>query len=191
MPLTGAQAKLLHEALISAFDFQGLRQLMAYDLDEQLENVVGNGPLDTVVYELIEWLDHHGRVDDFIRAAVQARPHNQQMVAVAAILSAPASVIAIGGGGQPYDGPRRARLRAALLEQFPKRVDLAILLDDSLSQDLDAVASTANQTEAAFELTQWFGVDLRHRLEPFLAEAIKRRPNATDLIALHTELFKT
>jgi hypothetical protein len=88
-----------------------------------------------------------------------------------------------------YDGRRRSRLRAALLEQFPKRSELAILLDDTLSENLDATVNSTNHTEATFELTKWLGVDIQGRLKPFLAEAIKRRPNASELKALYTELF--
>src|SRR4051812_4333590 len=114
--LSGANARQLHEALVSAFDFQGLRQLMAYDLDEVLENVVGSGALDTVVYELIEWADRNGRVEDLIKAAAQNRPRNQQIADVAQALLAPpaaAGAAAATPGAAAYDGPRRARLRAA------------------------------------------------------------------------------
>jgi SEFIR domain/Sel1 repeat/Effector-associated domain 1 len=89
-----------------------------------------------------------------------------------------------------YDGPRRKRLRAALLEQFPKRSDLAILLDDTLSQDLDATVNSTNQTDATFELTKWLWIDVQGRLKPFLAEAMNRRPNAAELKALYVELFE-
>ncbi len=187
MALSGAQAKLLHEALVSAFSFQDFRQLMAYDLDEILEQVVGQGPLDQVVYDLIEWADRNDRVNDLVRAAVQNRPQNLQVKAVATQLLTPAAPPAAGAA--TYDGPRRSRLRAALLDQFPKRSELAILLDDTLSVNLDATVNNTNHTEATFELTKWLGVDIQGRLKPFLAEAMKRRPNATELKALYTELF--
>lgn len=187
--LSGAEAKMLHDALMSAFSFHDLRQLMAYDLNEDLDAVVGSGPLNKVVYDLIEWAKQNNRVEDLLRAAAQNRPHNEKIQAVCAQLLAPAAPAPTGGAS--YDGGRRGRLRAALLEQFPKRNEIAMLLDDTLSIDLEAMVSSAgtNYAEAAFELTKWLGVDIQTRLKPFLAEAVRRRPNAVELKALYTELF--
>jgi hypothetical protein len=83
--------------------------------------------------------------------------------------------------GTTLDGPGRARLRAVLLDQFPTRADLEMLLSDSLSQNLDAVAGGSNLMETVFNLIRWAAVDPRGRLQPLLAEAVKQRPHNMEL----------
>ena len=87
-----------------------------------------------------------------------------------------------------YDGGRRKRLREALLSSFPKRKQLAMLLDDALSRNLNEISDTGDFAADTHEVTVSFRSDLK-ALRLFLEEAIKQRPNATDLKALYSELF--
>jgi len=177
----------LHAAIVSAFTYVDLAMLLKFDLAENLDHLVPNGPVNQVVFDLIQWGEQTGRTEELIRAAVRQRPHNPQVKAVADLLL-PATPPPPTGGAA-FDGPRRARLRAMLLEQFPKRSELAMLLDDTLSQSLDQIEGGSNLTETVFELAQWLAVDLNKRLQPLLEEAKKRRPNSAELAALHRELF--
>ncbi len=120
----------------------------------------------------------------------RARPNNAEIRAAAAeLLPTSASECQPATGTAKLDGPRRARLCAALLDQFPSRAALKILLDDSLSVNLDSVSTASNLTETVFDLIQWASVDPQGLLQPLLREAVRARPNAAELQAIKTELF--
>src|SRR5262245_13789164 len=160
MTLKGPQAKKLHDAILSGFSGSDLEQLVRLELDEQLDNIVRPGPLSAIVLELIQWADRQGRVNDLILAIQQARPNNTQVQAAAKALLAPAAAEPRPAAGTAaLDGPRRARLRAVLLDQFPTRNVLAMLVDDSLSVNLDTVSTGTNLTEVVFALIQWASLD--------------------------------
>jgi tetratricopeptide (TPR) repeat protein len=81
--LTGAQRKLLKAALVSAFNFDTLRELMSDSLNEELENIVDKGPFNQVVHDLIVWADHNGRLNELVCAALEERPRNLRVKAIA------------------------------------------------------------------------------------------------------------
>jgi hypothetical protein len=124
-----------------------------------------------------------------IRAIQRARPNNPEITAVANELLPPTAGTPPASGTAKLDGPRRARLRAALLDQFPSRAALKILVDDSLSVNLDSVSTASSLTEVVFDLIQWAAIDPQGQLRPLLTEAVKQRPNSTELQALKAELF--
>lgn len=88
-----------------------------------------------------------------------------------------------------FAGDQRRRLRGVLVEQFPNRSDLAMLLDDTLGKALNAVTGGENHTDVCFHLVQWLWIDPLGRLRPFLAHAVSERPNNTALKAVQRELF--
>ena len=146
-------------------------------------------PLDSVVFTLIQWADQQGRIQDLIQAVRRARPHNTEIQSVAESLLAPARGPAPRPGTARLDGAYRARLRAALIDQFPTPSALAMLVDDSLSVNLGAIARGSNLTETVFELIQWASIDPQRQLRPLLTEAVRQRPHSAQLKALQTELF--
>ena len=82
--LTGNQRELLVNALVDDFDRQELEMLMAFRLGERLGNIVDvSGPLDAIVFRLLQWAERMGRTEELVRAAVQARPKNAALRAVA------------------------------------------------------------------------------------------------------------
>jgi hypothetical protein len=85
-------------------------------------------------------------------------------------------------------GQFRSRLREVLLDQFPTRGDLEMLLSDCLTKNLDAVAGGSNLEEIVFNLIRWAVIDPPGRLQPLLTEAVKGRPNSTDLAVLLHQL---
>src|SRR5262245_12790970 len=190
MALSADQTKKLHAAILAGFSGNDLEQLVRFELNERLDNLVRPGALTDVVLGLIDWADKQGRVEELVQAVQRARPANKEFQRLAGAVIAPAVGEAKPlDGAAPLDGPRRARLRAVLLDQFPTRNVLAMLVDDSLSVNLQTVSDASNLTEIVFALIQWASIDSEKRLRPLLAEAVKQRPNSKELAALQTELF--
>jgi hypothetical protein len=84
IPLTGPQMATLSDSVLQSFSESDLEQLMLFDLNVHLRQVVGGGPLSQVVFNLIVWLNAQGRIDEFLNAIAQRRPRNaglQQVVA--------------------------------------------------------------------------------------------------------------
>jgi hypothetical protein len=99
MPLTGDQARQLHDAILSAFSRSDLEQLIRHELNEGLDAIAGSGPLSEVVFELILWADQRGRTEELIRAVQRARPVNPEIQSAAAVLLASLEV------STPHAGP--------------------------------------------------------------------------------------
>ena len=189
MRLTGAQTKQLHDAILSAFSGSDLEQLVKFELNERLDNITPNGALGLVVFNLIQWAEREGRTEELTRTVQRARPNNDEIRSVAKALLSPVGVPSPRPGTARLDGAYRARLRSALIDQFPTRSALAMLVDASLSVNLDGIARESNLTETVFELIQWASIDPQGQLRPLLAEAVRQRPNSDELKALTTELF--
>jgi hypothetical protein len=81
MTLTGEQERELRDAICDAFDVGELAQLVRYRLGETLESVVESGPLQSVVFNLINAYRRRGRVDELVRAIFHERPRNPLVVA--------------------------------------------------------------------------------------------------------------
>jgi hypothetical protein len=110
MALDPARRKQLQQALLSAFPRTGdLTQLVRFGLDQNLEAIVGDGPLGQVVFALIDWAEAEGRLDDLLAEAGAERPNNPALkayLAAAAVAPAPsAPPPAPGGGGVAFYGP--------------------------------------------------------------------------------------
>jgi tetratricopeptide (TPR) repeat protein len=87
MKLSGAQRKELHKALSHAFPERPvLAQMVRYGLDVALSDITEAGSLNIAVYELIEWADRRGRLDELIRAALDANPTNPELRTTASVL---------------------------------------------------------------------------------------------------------
>jgi hypothetical protein len=187
--LKGPQAEQLRDAILSAFSGADLEQLLRFDLNLRLGDIVPNGPMNQIVFNLIDWVERQGRTEELIQALQRSRPNNRQFQAVAESVVSPAPAPARRPRKAKPDGAFRARLREALIDQFPTRSALAMLVDDTLSLNLEAVSPATNLTETVFELIQWASVDPQGRLRPLLEEAVKRRRHSDELKALRDELF--
>ena len=87
MKLSGSQKAALQKALNSAFRRSGdLKQMVTFGLDENLEAIAGTGALEDVIFELIEWADSRGRVEDLLTAAQNANSTNPDLAAFMATL---------------------------------------------------------------------------------------------------------
>jgi F-box protein 11 len=84
MPLTGDQSERLNKLLVSAFPtFADLKRLTQYNLEVQLDAIVGNSNTTDAAFELVNWAVAHGRLDDLIRGAVKENPDRQDLRAFA------------------------------------------------------------------------------------------------------------
>jgi hypothetical protein len=189
LQLTGPQAMKLQMALLSAFSFDELRMLVKFELNEDLDVLVGRGALQEVVYDLIQWSNRQGRAEDLIRAALRARPWNPQIQEVAKDLLPPETPPAAQPKKATFDGSFRARMRGIIKDQFPSEIQVAMLLDASLSVALTDVATGGNLPEILFKLIEWMKIDVDSRVKPFLAQAVMERPNSTELKMLYRDLF--
>jgi hypothetical protein len=84
MTLTTNQREQLYEALLSAFDSRDvLERMVRLDLGETLEKIA-TGNLRKVVFDLLEWAEREGRMEDLIRGAYKFNPGNPQLRTFAA-----------------------------------------------------------------------------------------------------------
>lgn len=74
--LTGRQVGEFQRALLSAFDYARLRQMVRIELDESLEAIALTGNLEIRVFDLIEWAEMEGRTQDLVDGAVASVPGN-------------------------------------------------------------------------------------------------------------------
>jgi V8-like Glu-specific endopeptidase len=74
-------------ALIHAFGEGELTMLAQFRLNVNLDNIVGQGPLQKRVFELIGWCDREGRIDELFVSALAERPNNPKLKALAATLA--------------------------------------------------------------------------------------------------------
>jgi 5'-methylthioadenosine/S-adenosylhomocysteine nucleosidase len=82
--LKGPQLRQLSEALLSAFPMRSaLAQMVLIGLDKNLDAIAGEGSLTSVVFELIQWAESHGRRADLLNAARAQNPDNPQLAEVA------------------------------------------------------------------------------------------------------------
>src|SRR5258708_23902306 len=85
LKIDGMQRKHLQNALLSAFpSWLDLKQMVDFELNENLDSIVRNSNLKHTVFELIKWAEAHGRMNDLIRAALKANPDNLELHAFAA-----------------------------------------------------------------------------------------------------------
>lgn len=82
MELSGEQCKEFCDALVDAFpDDTNLAMMVKFKLDEDLETIVGKGPLNQVTFKLIQWAEAQGRLEDLIRGAYKENPGNSKLKA--------------------------------------------------------------------------------------------------------------
>lgn len=72
--LTGAQVGALQAALLDAFDRLALAQMLRVQMEADLDVVAGNGPLQDVVFTLIQWAERTGRTAELVAGARAANP---------------------------------------------------------------------------------------------------------------------
>lgn len=84
MPLTGRQIKELQAALLDAFDYSSLKQMVLTELGTDLEEVALGGSLTEVTLKLITWAEQNGRTQALVAGAVNANQGNTRLQQFAA-----------------------------------------------------------------------------------------------------------
>jgi hypothetical protein len=79
VPMPGVDFGEFQEGLAEAFDEDELTALLRIRLNIQLRKIVKPAAFDTVVFELLEWLERQGREPELARAAYTARPNNDKL----------------------------------------------------------------------------------------------------------------
>ncbi|MDY3558401.1 effector-associated domain EAD1-containing protein [Gemmata sp. JC673] len=166
-------------ALLGAFGFDALVRLAANELKVDLNAISPRGSTSDAIEALVRWAQQNGRIGDLFAAASVLRPNNPQLAGRP-----------VGVPGNPTAAHElRQRLRGLLLDQFPKRSDLSMLLDDAVGVDLDTVAAPADELESVcYKVVKWLWIDPKDRLRPVVELAAERRRANTELRALLAEL---
>jgi|SRR5579871_128898 len=80
MQLNGGQLKQFQQVLVSAFpSINALRIMVRVGLQENLEAIVGSGSLSTVVFDLIEWAQACGRLQELMEKAYHENSGNPEL----------------------------------------------------------------------------------------------------------------
>src|SRR5207253_6374689 len=77
--LSGAQRRDLLNALVSAFpSISDLRQMVSFELGQNLEQIAGLRDLNSTVFDLLTWAEARGQMAALIQGAVNANPGNPE-----------------------------------------------------------------------------------------------------------------
>lgn len=142
MELRGDQFKQLREALQDAYRGKPkLKLLLREELNEQPNNIVGDGNLEEIVTELIEWAEEQGKLDKLVSAAIRRNPGNYRLrlfVESFGILPSEAKRVAIASFGLEFAwrGPTEELELQGFRRRKPELWDVAFL-----SRGIDQAAS--------------------------------------------------
>ena len=80
MQLNGKSRQQFHDALLSAFPTPAkLKQMVSFELDENLDAIATGGNYSEVVFKLIEWAEAEGREEQLLNAALSSNPGNPKL----------------------------------------------------------------------------------------------------------------
>jgi hypothetical protein len=78
--LSGPMRKKIRQAIISAYPNPGRLKIMVNEqLGENLQEIAGEGALDIVVDELIDWAKSRSKVEELVEAARRGNPDNEEL----------------------------------------------------------------------------------------------------------------
>src|SRR5689334_2754186 len=78
MDLSGKQLEQLQLALLKAFPTKSaLQQFVLFKFELNMDEFTDPGPLENVVFTLLQWFQAHGQLSKLVPAALDARPDNQ------------------------------------------------------------------------------------------------------------------
>ncbi|GAB4398579.1 MAG: hypothetical protein OHK0053_17510 [Microscillaceae bacterium] len=90
LTFTGKQKEQFRDALLAAFPTEhDLNQLLVFELEENLLNLVGAGPLKIMAFQLIEWAETQGRLEELLIGAIRQNPGNPRLKKFAQSLEIP------------------------------------------------------------------------------------------------------
>jgi hypothetical protein len=132
---SGPELKQLHTALLSGFPtVDDLKQMVRFELDERLEQIAGGQDLFDIVFNLIQWAEARGRLEQLIQAAQAWNAGNPQLQEfVQTIAAASTSVAPPPPAAEDEDQQRRvdAATPAQANVGIPTEVWVQLCLPDS------------------------------------------------------------
>jgi hypothetical protein len=202
MPLTGPQSGQLRDALLSAFKADDLVQMMLFDMNVHLFQVIPEGSLATVAFNLVNWCDAQGRVGELLSAMAARRPQNKAILQTVVNLQTALGLRPSAVGGVAAQPPAAAtvppptpanpaallgRLRDLLLGLYPDLDEFVILFEDTLSERFLSVAGNGRPRMQMHGLLQWANANRSFRLCPLLAAVAAQHGNSAELADLRRQ----
>jgi hypothetical protein len=80
--IPGIQLEEVWKAIANAFDLDELDMMLRFRLNIKRQNIVGNGPLDDVVFKILNRAEAQGWDVDLIQAAYRQNPRNKNLAIV-------------------------------------------------------------------------------------------------------------
>ena len=173
MQLTGPEHRQLRDALISAYPSRStLAQMVSFELNENLNTIVGDGGLSDVVFNLINWAESRGRLEELVTKARKANPGNPQLRAFAERMP-PSGPTPSNPPATPPPATNPVAVREALIKHFSP--DELRLLAQEVGVDYDNLPGESKQRKA-LELVLYF--ERRGGLASLVAAVRRARSNA-------------
>ncbi|AFY56877.1 hypothetical protein Riv7116_4456 [Rivularia sp. PCC 7116] len=80
MGLAGSERKKLRQAIINAYPSKAkLKMMVSDELEENLDAIAGGENLNEIVFDLIDWAQSQGKLEELIGAAIKGNPGNQEL----------------------------------------------------------------------------------------------------------------
>jgi hypothetical protein len=103
--LSGEQNEQLHSALLSAFPtVSSLEKMVRFRLSENLMEIVKDGSVSDLAFNLIQWAEAGGRMEDLVRGALKEQPRNEDLQIFAAQVGLVAAKAPVSSLGAPARG---------------------------------------------------------------------------------------
>ena len=81
MEWSGDQLKQFEKALLSAFpEINDLKRMVRFNLNEQLPRIAGGTNLTDTVFDLLQWAESHGKLENLLKAARAANSGNPDLI---------------------------------------------------------------------------------------------------------------
>lgn len=128
MALKGPQYRQVVDALLDAFPaYDALAHMVKFGLGLNLERIASsNRDMTSVAFDLVQWAESHGRLDNLLDAALNENPHNPLLQQVSNALGKPVS--AGSSHPAPQSGSEDAiSLYDALCRLLPAQFDELVM----------------------------------------------------------------
>ncbi len=79
MTLSGEDFKKLLDAMLQAYNKSDLRQMVKFNLDKDLDEIIGGVTGAEIIFNLIQWAEARGKLEDLLNAVSQNRPDNLEL----------------------------------------------------------------------------------------------------------------
>ena len=80
--MQGVQMEELSKAFLDGYNKASLKQMLRFRLEKDMEDIVADGPLKNIVFDLLDLADQEGWDADLVREAYRANPGNESLLRV-------------------------------------------------------------------------------------------------------------